>query len=57
MPSTAPDGEQPRGDSAMLNGIHHAAIHWLNKPFPSGTAALLKELTISKSWISSQPIF
>lgn len=49
MPSTAPDGEQPRGDSAMLNGGHHAAILWLNKPFPSGTAMLHKELTLSKS--------
>lgn len=49
MPSTALDGEQPQGDSAMLNGGHHAAILWLNKPFPSETAMLLKELTISKS--------
>lgn len=49
MPSTAPDGAQPRGDSAMLNRGHHAAILWLNRPFPSGAAMLLKELTISKS--------
>lgn len=54
MPSTALDGEQPQGDSAVLNGGHHAAILWLNKPFPSGTATLFKELTISNSWISSQ---
>lgn len=49
MPSTALDGEQPHGDSATFNGGHHAAILWLNKPFPSGNATLLKELTISKS--------